>query len=597
MRTPKLWRLSPAEPDLAHQLGRELNLPPVLAQLLLNRGVRTADGVRAFLGTPLAGLHDPKLLPGVAEASAALHAAVRAKKRICIYGDYDVDGITGATILWRCLKLAGAEVEYYVPDRLEEGYGLNSEALRKIKESGIDIVVTVDCGIGSVQNALDARNLGLQLIITDHHEMKDELPQADVLVHPRLPGSTYPFPHLCGAGVAFKLGWAIAQEFSQARKVSEAFRSFLLESVALVALGTVADVMPVLDENRIFVHHGLRSLQQAPTLGLKALLDAAGLSETKALNAEHIGFTLAPRLNAAGRLGHARLAIELLSTGSAERAQELARYLNAQNEARQTVERRILSEARKQAESLPDFEQVPAFVLHSADWHPGVIGIVASRLVDRYARPVLMIAGHDDLVQGSGRSVEGCPLHEALAACGRHLVSHGGHAMAAGFRVRKREIPEFRAAFEEYTAQRLKGHAKRHTLHLDAELPLSAITPGLLAGIQALHPHGPGNRRPLFLAGGLQLVGEPRKVGQGERHLSFRVRQDAGPVFKAIAFGMGDRLEELTSAAGQCCLAFTPKRNEWNGHVTIDLEISDLQAGPVARLDTGRMPRNGGTDV
>ena len=584
MRVPKIWRLLPQDPTQAEFLCRELRLSPVLAQLLLNRNITSAEGARLFLSSPLSSLHDPTLLPGIEKAAALLHEAIRAKKAICVYGDYDVDGITGTTLLWRCLKLAGAEVDYYVPDRFEEGYGLNREALFKLKDRGFGVVVTVDCGIASVAEARVAKELGLQLIITDHHEMKEVLPDAAVLVHPRLPGSNYPFRQLCGAGVAFKLAWAVCQELSQARKVSPAFRQFLLESIALVALGTVADVMPLQDENRVFVTHGLKSLQEGPTLGLKTLIEAAGLNEKKDLDAEHIGFTLAPRLNAAGRLGHARLAIELLGTDVPHRARELAHYLNEQNTQRQTVERRIFGEAREQAESLPNFASMPALVLSSPTWHPGVIGIVASRLVDRYARPVLMIACKDDPGSGSGRSVEGFPLHEGLAACSQHLLTHGGHAMAAGFKIRPHAIDAFRADFCSCVAQRLSGRARQHTLLIDVEAPLNSLTMGLMHGLQRLHPHGVGNRRPLFLASNLQIVADPRKIGQGERHLSFRVKQENGPTFKAIGWGMADRLEELQSGGGKCCLVFTPKINEWQGYTNIDLEIQDMQPGPVADI-------------
>jgi single-stranded-DNA-specific exonuclease len=584
LRVPKIWRLLPQDRTRAELLCRELRLSPVLAQLLVNRNIVSADGARQFLQTPLSSLHDPLLLPGVVIAAALLHEAVKERKSICVYGDYDVDGITGTTLLWRCLKLAGAEVDYYVPDRFEEGYGLNREALVKLKERGFGVVVTVDCGIASVAEARVAKELGLQLIITDHHEMKPELPDAAALVHPRLPGSTYPFRQLCGAGVAFKLAWAICQQFSQARKVTPAFRQFLMESMALVALGTVADVMPLQDENRVFVCHGLKSLQEGPTLGLRSLIEAAGLTDKKDLDAEHIGFTLAPRLNAAGRLGHARLAIELLGTSVETRAKELAHYLNEQNTQRQTVERRIFSEARAQAESLSDFANMPALVLASPDWHPGVIGIVASRLVERYARPVLMIAAKDDPCSGSGRSVEGFALHEGLAACSQYLLTHGGHAMAAGFKIRPRDIDAFRTDFCSAVAQRLNGRARQHTLLIDVEAPLSAMTMGLMKGLQGLHPFGVGNRRPVFLASNLQIVGDPRKIGQGERHLSFRVKQEGSGIFKAIAWNMAERMEELQSGRGKCCLVFTPKINEWQGFTNIDLEVQDMQPGPVADI-------------
>jgi len=583
MHVPKRWKLLPHDPAETEQLARSLNIGPALAQLLINRGVRRSDEAKIFLAAGLGGLHDPETLPGVSEAAERIHRAAKQKKRICVYGDYDVDGITASTILWRCLRLAGADVDYYVPDRMEEGYGLNAEALRKLKEQNVSQVITVDCGITSTHEAAVARELGLELIITDHHEMKSELPAADVLVHPRLPGSKYPFQHLCGAGVAFKLAWAIAQQFSNAKKVAEQFKQFLVECVTLAALGTVADFVPLVGENRVFVRHGLKGLQNAPSIGLRALMQASGIGDRE-LDAGDIGFGLAPRLNAAGRLGQARLAIELLATDNTIRAADLARYLNEQNEKRQTVERRILVQAKEMIDGVEGVADKPGLVLHSEEWHPGVIGIVASRLVDRYARPVLMISTKEEVGSGSGRSIDGFALHEALAACGEHLLSHGGHAGAAGFKVHRSKIDCLREAFLGHAATKLNGQLLQHTLVLDTEVPLSALTRGLVQAIAALHPHGCGNRRPLFLASGLQVVGEPKKVGQGERHLQFRVRQENGPITKVIGWGMADRMEELLSQGGSCCLAFSPKPNEWNGYYSIDMELADLQPGPVARL-------------
>jgi len=584
LSTAKHWRLLPQDVQATERLRAALNVSPALAQLLVNRGVSSAEAARTFLEAPLMGLHEPQLLPGVEEAARRVHAAVRQGKRICIYGDYDVDGVAGTTILWRCLQLAGAAADFYVPHRLEEGYGLNADALRTLQRQGVQMVITVDCGIASVVEARLARELGMELIITDHHEFHAELPEADVLVHPRLAADRYPFAGLAGAGVAFKLAWAIAQEFCQARKVSEAFRQFLLESMALVALGTIADVVPLVEENRIFVRHGLKSLRQAPSVGLKALLASAELAEGKELHAEDVGFRLAPRINAVGRLGQARLAVELLACASPQRAADLARYLATQNEARQKLERRILHQARELLATQYDETSTPAFVLAAGDWHPGVIGIVAGRLAERCGRPVLLVSLRESPAQGSGRSPAGMHLKDALSECADCLLAYGGHAAAAGFRLDPAQLEPFRRRFLEVAARRAGSAPSRAMLTIDAEVPLAAMTPGLLKSLADLHPYGQGNRPPVFLSTNLRVVGQPRLVGGGERHLSFRVCQDAGGTFKAIAFDMADRKQELMSADGQCCLAYTPKRNEWNGYVSTDLEVIDLQAGPLPRL-------------
>jgi single-stranded-DNA-specific exonuclease len=595
--TAKTWHLLPHDRGAIERLARELHISPIAAQLLLNRGLAEPAQARRFLDAPLDGLHAPERLPGAAEAAGRLLAAVRAGRRLCVYGDYDTDGITGTAILWRLLRQLGAAADFYVPNRLEEGYGLHHDALRRIARSGASLVVTVDCGIGSPEEAEEARRLGLELIITDHHEPKERLPEAAVLVHPRLPGGGYPFGGLSGAGVAFKVAWALCKLACGSEKVTPELREFLLDAVSLTAVGLVADVVPLHDENRIFVRHGLRRLRQQPSVGLKALIEAAGLADRPRLSADDISFKLAPRLNAAGRLGCARLVVELLTTPSAARAQDLVRFLESQNEQRQLIERRILRHARELiGES--DLDGAPALVLASEEWHPGIIGIVAGRLVDLYARPALLIAlsrwrraldqaeTADDgalLGQGSGRSIPDFPLHEALSACSEHLLSHGGHAAAAGFKIRPEQIDSFRERFCAYARHFFPQGPPPPRLVVDAEVPLALLTPGLMSEIARLEPYGAANRRPLLLAGGLQLVGEPRCLGMGERHLSFRVRQE-NAVLRAVGFHMAERRDELLAAGGRCCLVFTPRLNTWQGLRRIELEVIDFQAGATARL-------------
>jgi single-stranded-DNA-specific exonuclease len=591
----KTWRLLPHDPGAVQGLAAALRVPPVVAQLLLNRGVRTPEDALRFLDSPLKGLHAPELLPGVPLAVERILDAVKAGRKICVYGDYDVDGVSGTSILLQGLRLLGAQVDLYVPHRLEEGYGLHRDALRQIQASGASLVITVDCGIASVHQAQEAKRLGLELIVTDHHEMKEELPDASVLVHPRLPGGSYPFGGLSGSAVAFKLAWALAQRECGGEKVTPRFREFLLDAVALAALGVVADVVPLLDENRILVRYGLKRLSEMPGPGVRALCAAAGIEPGAELRASDIGYRLAPRLNAAGRLGCARLVVDLLTTTRPEHAADLARHLEEQNAHRQTLERRIVSEAKERIEQ-EGLAEAPALVLHSPDWHPGIIGIVAGRLADQFARPSLMIAlqksraatatdarAHPGVGLGSARSVPGFPVHEALKACGDLLLSHGGHPSAAGFRVLPENIPAFRERFCAYAAEHFRAAPPTPTLILDAEVPFPVLTIGLVRDLDRLEPYGAENRRPLFLAANVQLSGEPRKVGQGERHLSFRVKQH-GVTLKAIAFGMADRLGELLSGGGACSLVFTPKLNAWQGRTSIDLEITDFQPGPQARL-------------
>jgi len=576
----KPWKLHPANPSAAGVLARELNTNPLVAQLLLNRGIITAFDARLFLDAPMNALHSPDLLPGIPEAAAIIAQGVVAKQRICIYGDYDVDGTTGTAILYSLLHKLGASVTFYVPHRLDEGYGLNEDAVRELAKEGVQILVTVDCGIASLHEAAVAKSLGLTLIITDHHEMKPNLPEA-VLVHPRLPGSKYPFDGLSGSCVAFKLAWAVAQLASGSNRVTDDLRMFLLDAMGLAALGLVADVMPLRGENRIFTKHGLKRLITQPSIGLKALLEEAKLLET--LKAEDVSFKLAPRINAAGRLGCARLVVELLTTAQPKKAQEIAQFLEQQNGTRQTLERRITAQAKELVE-LQD-QNAPAIVVGGEDWHQGVVGIVASRLAEHFGKPALVLALKPDgeASPGSGRSYGGVALHTALESCTDLLISHGGHAAAVGFRMKPGLLDALRERFCRAVARATPDGVPPQFLQLDAEVPLTSLSLSLLKDIDKLEPYGAAHPRPKFLASGLKLDGVPKRIGTGERHLSFRVKQ-GGASIRAVAWGLGERLEELTTATA-CCVAFTPRLNEWNGQRNVEIEVLDFQTQAVAELN------------
>lgn len=587
----KVWHLLPHDREAVERLARSLSISPIVAQLLHNRGLDDPTQAKRFMLPSLSGLHPPDMLPGVTQAADRIHAAIKERRSICIYGDYDVDGISGSSLLLQCLRLAGANVDVYVPHRLDEGYGVNKDALRQLAQRGTSLVVTVDCGITSVEEAKLARELGLEFIVTDHHEFKDTLPDATVLVHPRLPGTNYPFDKLSGSAVAFKLAWAVAQRACGSDKVTEKFKDYLVDAVTLASLGVVADVVPLIDENRIFVRQGLARLQSKPPLGLQMLCATSGMEPGHKIRASDIGYRLAPRMNAAGRLGCARLVIELLSTTDAQRAKDISNFLDTQNTQRQTLEREMTKQARDLVETTA-FRNMPALVLAQPNWHGGVIGIVASRLVEAFARPVLMIAmrkvaegtPQEELIGfGSGRSIPGFSLHEALRACERNLLAHGGHKAAAGFRLKADRIDAFRADFCAYAEKQFPAGPPTPTLKLDAEVPLSALTLRVVEELDRLEPYGAENPRPLFLAGDLTIEGEPRKVGKGEKTLQFRVRQNQ-TVMKAVAFNKADRVEELMSAGGHCCLAFTPVLNHWQGRTNVEMEVADWQPGSQARL-------------
>ncbi len=576
----KLWRLHAHDPQRLERLQRESRLSSVVAQLLLCRGIDDPNVASEFLEAKLSQLRDPALLGGVPQAVERIMLAIRERRKITVYGDYDVDGMAATSILYQCLGLLGANVGYYVPHRLDEGYGLHDDALRTLKQQGTELVVTVDCGAASLAEAATAREIGLELIITDHHEFRDTLPDAAAIVHPRLPSASYPFGGLSGAGVALKLAWALCQAADNAKRVSERLKNFLIDAVGLAALGTVADVVPLVDENRVLVLFGLQSLKQHPGLGLTALFQLTQLDKKARLDADDIGFMIAPRLNAAGRLGQAQLGVELLTTTSSERATALAEYIHELNNSRQSLERSVYLAANKQASEQFDVERDAAFVLADHGWHPGVIGIVAGRLAEKFHRPVILIALDEVGVRpgiGSCRSIPGLALHEALVACSEHLLSHGGHAAAAGLKIEPAKVEAFREAFVEHVSGELNAAPRQAELWIDAEVPLAALTLSTIEQIERLAPFGQANHRPVFCASGVTLVEPPKVIGGGGRHLSLKLQQ-GNLSMRGVAFGGAEWLDELLKTEGPIDVVFRPIKNEYRGRCTVELQLTDWRA-------------------
>lgn len=574
---PKRWHVRPHDAAAVAALERSAGVPSLVAALLVARGVTQPDDVKAFLSGGLTDLRDPETLPGVPEAADRILAAVKAGRQVVVYGDYDADGMTATAILVGCLEALDANPRWYVPNRFEEGYGLNAEALEKLAAEGARLVVTVDCGIASVAEAARARDLGLELIVTDHHSFADTLPEADVLVHPRLPGTAYPFGELCGAGVAFKLAWAIATRASGSKQVTPRLREMLLRGIGLATLGTVADVVPLLDENRIIVRRGLECLRSRGGPGLAKLLELASLHEKRTLESEDVAFRLAPRLNAAGRFGEAAKGIELLTTADTARAESLASYVHELNSRRETEERSMLLAATKQALEQFDPEADAALVLADRGWNAGVVGIVAGRLAERFHRPVVVIAqgAHEGLVaSGSVRSVPGFDVHAALMPCRGLLVTCGGHAAAAGLRVEEGRIDAFRAAFLAEVASRMPAELRRAQLALDGETTLAGLSLHAVEQIEQLAPFGQGNRRPVLCASRVALAEPPRAIGGGGRHLSMRLVQH-GTKIRGVAFGGADWLPHLPPPGQPFHVAFKPKINEFQGRRSAELELVD----------------------
>jgi len=551
------WTIRPCPHRVQAELAQTLGISELTAGVLVRRGYDDPEEARAFLAGELEP-HDPFLLGDMRLACERIRAAVAEGRRICVHGDYDVDGIAATTLAVLLLRELGADVVWHLPSRFDEGYGVRSETLARLADEGCGLVLTVDCGITAVEEVAEAKERGLEVIVTDHHRPGETLPDCPIVA---TRPSDYPFPELCGAGVVYKLGQALFGVDSEIPK----------RHLDLVGLATIADVVPLLDENRSLAIAGLRSLARTQKPGLRALMRAAGV-DPAAVDAGAVGFRLAPRINAAGRLGHPRAALELLLTEDADDARRIADSLEELNRERQAVEGRILREAIKQVESWPEAERRRrAYVIAGADWHEGVIGIVASRLVERFNRPVVLIAGGEGDWKGSGRSIASFDLHAGLAACSELLERWGGHRAAAGLSIKPEHVAEFAARFAEHAAGLLGDEDLAPQTRIDAVVPRGTrLTLELCAELARLAPFGLGNPDVTLLAPGCEL-GDLATVGEG-KHLRFRVRCDGADAGSAIAFGYGSQLDTYRREA-RYDVAFRLAENRWNGTVAPQLVV------------------------
>jgi single-stranded-DNA-specific exonuclease len=547
------WTISPCPHRQAALLSRTLGISELTASVLVRRGYADADAARAFLAAEAPG-HDPFLLGDMRTACERIRTAIAAGTRICVHGDYDVDGICATTLAVLTLRELGGDVCWHLPSRFDEGYGVSAATIAKLADDGVGLVLTVDCGITAVQEVAEARALGLEVIVTDHHRPGETLPDCPIVA---TRPSAYPFPELCGTGVVAKLGEALGVDASR--------------HLDLVALATIADVVPLVDENRALASRGLGVLARTQKAGLQALMRAAGV-DPAAVDAAAVAFRLAPRINAAGRLGHPGAALDLLLTDDGAEARRLAGELELLNRDRQAVEERILREAVARVEAWPEGERRRrGYVLADAAWHEGVIGIVASRLVERFNRPVVLIAGTDGDWKGSGRSIAGFDLHGALAACSSHLERFGGHRAAAGLSIRPDMVDGFAEAFAAHADARVSEDELVPLTQVDAVLPRGTkLTLDLCDELARLAPFGLGNPAVTLLAPSCELA-ELQTVGDG-RHLRFRVRQDGRDAGGAIAFGLGGQLDRYRRA-GRYDVAFRLEENRWNGTVAPQLLI------------------------
>jgi single-stranded-DNA-specific exonuclease len=632
----KKWIFPPLNINLQTEISNVLRISPLLSQLLINRGLTDVKSAKTFLQSKLSLLSDPMLLPDIEKSSERIIDALSQGEKITVYGDYDVDGISATALMVQCLETLSrlywnqeSIIDYYIPDRLEEGYGLSVGAIKTLSEMGTKVIITVDCGVNSFEEAKFAREKGIDLIITDHHEPEDKPfdsgndteaqnsvscggDSAFGLINPKLTTSNYPFRELSGVGVAFMLAWALGQIASTRsngpagrarsggtgpvrspkKKVAGEFKDFLMDAIGLTALGTIADVVPLKQENRILAKYGLNVLQNSENPGIKALKEVAGLKD-KIIRSNHVGFNLGPRINAAGRVGNAKKGVELLTAKCENKARELAEYLESENKRRQKIQGDILKSARKKILHDVDIDSEMAIIISDDSWHQGVIGVVASRLASEFYRPVIIIATDGEVGHGSARSVPGFNLYNALIKCQEYftdrklLISFGGHAQAAGLRILKKDISEFKEIFNTVSTELMEGEHFTPTLNIDLDVKLSSISNSLFKEIKALFPHGEGNQVPVFATRNVKAVGQIRRFGVNGNHLGFYVRQ--GDVsFKTVGFGLGDKIEILKQNNGNCSIAYVlrqPFRKETNSlynnndmmyKESIELELKDI---------------------
>ena len=560
------WRLPQGDSKEAQEIARELEIHPLLAQILVNRGVKNPPQAQAFLFPSLKDLHSPQLLQDMAPAVARLRSALSRQEKILLYGDYDVDGITGMALLWLLLRELGGRLIRYLPDRVREGYGMKEEVIRWAKGEGVGLIIAVDQGINAEREAALAQDLGMDMIICDHHLPGEKLPSAVAILNPQRLDCPYPFKSLAAAGVAFKICQALAEAMGRG--------GYMEEHLDLVALGTIADVVPLRGENRVFAQFGLRQLQRSPKAGIRALLEEAGLSHSS-LGAGQVAFVLGPRLNAAGRLKEADLAFRLLCTESASEASQLARLLEELNRERQAIERAAIGETNAMLEAMGELPK--AICLCSERWHVGVIGIMASRLVEAYHRPVVIVALGGEKGRGSARSIPAFPVNQALEKCAPLLEGFGGHSQAAGFTISREKVPAFFERFQEEAEALLSEEDFLSPVALDGEVSLEDLSFKLVTEMKALEPYGLGNPEPILASRGLEVMKYPRRVG--ERHLKMRVR-NRGKVLEAIGFGMGELCEELQGRLPRVDLAFSPFINVYQGNQSLQLRIKDLVIRP-----------------
>jgi len=547
-------------------LSKELNISPILAQLLINRGTKEVLGAGKFLKADLKDLRDPYIFQDMEKAVDKILRAANNNERILIYGDYDVDGITSVALLFSILREFTNNLYYYIPNRFQEGYGLNEEAIDIAFKNNFKLIITVDCGISSIHEIEKANNYGIDIIVIDHHQPQKDLPSAIAIINPKC-DKNYPFKELAGVGVSFKMAQAL---YLKLKKNQDDLWNLL----DYVALGSIADSVPFIDENRILIKYGLKTLNQTKKEGLKALIMESGVNYGN-LGTKEVNFALAPRINAAGRLGDSKLALELLLTDSKYKAKHLSRKLSEINKRRQEIGDNILREAREFASIQVKEEDNKVLVLASENWNQGVIGIIASRLVDEFNRPTIVISKKDGIAKGSGRSIKGFHLYNVLELCQDILINFGGHKLAAGITIESNKIPEFKSMINEISQNFIKKDDLHPELKVDAQILLSDINFGLIKDINILEPFGIGNPQPVFCSY-KNIISDWRLVGEKREHLKLKIK-DGNRTLEGIGFKLSRTGNQIFSENKIVNLAFNIELNKWNGTENIQLNIKDIK--------------------
>lgn len=560
------WSLLNPDQNTVSSVKKAFRTSEVIARVLANRNILNPNLARPFFTPNLDMLHNPYLMQDMDKAVERVLTNINSGKPIMVFGDYDVDGTTGAAALYLAFQKFGADVTYYIPDREKEGYGLSYHGIEVAKDIGIDLIITCDCGINAFVQVDFANEQNIDIIITDHHTTDTELPKAHAILNPKREDCEYPFKGLCGGGVAFKLITAIGNELNIPLTDYE-------EIIPLITLGIAADVVPIKDENRVIVHHGLNILENLEKPGLKTLLELAGLKGH--ISVGQLVFSIAPRINAAGRIGDANRAVELLVTDDQDKARLLAKELDNENKRRQIIQQAVVDEALLKVNAEADLKNENALVLANAGWHPGVVGIVASKIKEEFNRPTIIIALENGSGKGSARSVAGFDLYEALTACKTHLDDYGGHPMAAGLTLSNKKLEDFKKAFINFANERLTEENLQATLTLDSEIALQDITPRFMEFLDKLSPYGPGNMRPKFAIRNAEIAGAPKVIGKTGEHIRFKIRQGLKS-YPAVGFGLSNKYEMLIT--GQPVdIACVVETNEWQGNTSIQMNVRDIK--------------------